>query len=274
MEQTTLILSATPPAGLYWKDLWRYRNLLFFLGWRDLLLRYKQTFLGVAWAVFPAIATAGIFSIVFGRFAKLPTGGVPYPLFVLAATLPWNLFASGLSQSGSSLVSNAHLISKVYFPRLVIPLSAVLVSLVDIALSAVLMIGLMAWYHVAPGRYIFFIIPCLVVALMSTIGVGVWVAALQVRYRDFRYLIPLLLQLGLYVSPVGFSSDIVPTRWRILYSCNPMVGIIDGFRFALLGGTQRLFVPACIASLVVSALLLFSGLRYFRNTENIFADVI
>jgi lipopolysaccharide transport system permease protein len=191
----------------------------------------------------------------------------------LAATLPWNLFASGLSQSGSSLVSNSHLISKVYFPRLVIPLSAVLVSLVDLALSATLVVALMGWYHITPSSHLFFLIPCVAAALMSAIGAGVWVAALQVRYRDFRYLIPLLLQLGLYVSPVGFSSAVIPAHWRLLYACNPMVGVIDGFRWALLSG-QPLYMPAFVASFVVSALLLLSGLGYFRKTESIFADVI
>jgi len=258
----------------YWRDLWRYRELFYFLAWRDLLVRYKQTVLGVVWALLRPVLTMIAFVFVFGVLGKFPSDGVPYPILVYAAMLPWQFFANALSESSASLIGNANLISKVYFPRLIIPATAIITSLMDFAISAVVLALLMVWYGYWPDWRIATVPLFILMALGAAFGAGLWLAALNVKYRDFRYVVPFIVQFGLYVSPVGFSSSIIPERWRLLYSVNPMVGVIDGFRWALLGGATPLYWPGFVLSAVLVVLLSVTGLWYFRRTERTFADVI
>lgn len=273
-KQRTLLIEAGRTERHYWKDLWRYRELFFFLAWRDILVRYKQTAIGVAWALFRPLLTMLVFTFVFSRLAKLPSEGVPYPILVLAALLPWQFFSNAFSEAGNSLIANANMISKVYFPRLVVPTSAVIVSFVDFLLSGIILVGLMLWYGIYPDWRIFTLPLFIVVAFAVAMGAGLWVAALNVKYRDFRYIVPFVVQLGLYVSPVGFSSSLVPAEWRLLYSLNPMVGVIDGFRWAILGGHSNVYWPSFLLSMGLVALLLITGIFYFRKTERRFADLI
>ncbi|UZQ55468.1 ABC transporter permease [Trichothermofontia sichuanensis B231] len=272
--ETELIIEAGRTERQYWRDLWRYRELFYFLAWRDILVRYKQTAIGVAWALIRPFLTMVVFTIVFGKLARLPSEGVPYPILVFAAMLPWQFFASALSESSNSLIVNANLISKVYFPRLVIPASAVIVSFVDFLISGLILLGLMAWYNFVPSWRILTLPFFIMIAFAAAIGGGLWLAALNVKYRDFRYVVPFLVQFGLYISPVGFSSSIVPEQWRLLYSLNPMVGVIDGFRWAILGGTSTLYLPGFLLSLALVGVLLISSLWFFRKVERTFADVI
>ena len=258
----------------YWKDLWRYRELFYFLAWRDILVRYKQTTLGIAWALIRPLLTMLVFTIVFSKLAKLPSGNIPYPLLILAAMLPWQFFASAVSESGNSLISNANMISKIYFPRLVIPTAAVIVSFVDFIISGILIFIMMLWYGFTPDWRLLSLPLLMLLVFLTALGAGLWIAALTVKYRDFRYITPFIVQMGLYVSPVGFSSTIVPEQWRLLYSINPMVGIIDGFRWALLAGQTPLYWPGLLLSLAVTSVLLISGTIYFRKTERSFADLI
>ncbi len=258
----------------YWKDLWRYRELFYFLAWRDLLVRYKQTVIGIAWAVLRPLLTMLALTVVFGKLAQMPSGGVPYAILVFAALLPWQFFASSFSESGNSLISNANMISKVYFPRITIPASSMIVSFVDFLISLVLLALLMMWYGFIPGMRILLLPLFMLLAVAASLGGGLWVAALNVKYRDFRYIIPFVVQFGLYLSPVGFSSDVVPENWRMIYSLNPMVGVIDGFRWAVLGGDTLLYLPGFVLSIVIVLLILISGIIYFRKTEKIFADII
>lgn len=269
-----LIIEPNRPVLHYWRDVWRYRELFWFLVWRDILVRYKQTVVGVAWSVIRPLVTMVVFTVVFGMLAKLPSGNIPYPLLVFAAMLPWNFFANALAEGSGSLVGNANLLTKVYFPRIIIPVSSVIVALVDFAISLVIMAGIMLWYGYLPDWRIITLPLFLFLACLPVAGAGLWFAALNVRYRDFRYVVPFILQLGLYVSPVGFSSSIVPEQWRLLYALNPMVGVIDGFRWALLRGGVDLYWHGILLSTVLSLLLLFSGLWYFRKTERVLADVI
>jgi lipopolysaccharide transport system permease protein len=270
-----LIIEAGRVEQQYWKDLWRYRELFYFLAWRDILVRYKQTAIGMAWALIRPFLTMVVFTIVFGQLAKLPTeGSAPYPILVFAAMLPWQFFANSLSECSNSLISNANLLSKVYFPRLVVPTSAVVVSFVDFLISGMILLGLMAWYNFIPSWRILTLPLFIGVAFAAAMGVGLWLASLNVQYRDFRYIVPFIVQLGLYISPVGYSSTIVPEKWRLLYSCNPMVGVIDGFRWAIIGGESRLYLPGFVLSLGLVVLLFFSGVWYFRKMERTFADVI
>lgn len=269
-----LLIEAGRTERHYWKDLWRYRELFYFLAWRDILVRYKQTAIGVAWALLRPLLTMVVFVFVFGKLAKLPSEGVPYPVLVFAALLPWQFFASAFAEAGNSLISNANMISKVYFPRLVVPASAVIVGLVDFLISAVMLVGLMLWYGVVPDWRILTLPIFLVVGVVAAMGAGLWVAALNVQYRDFRYLIPFVVQFGLYVSPVGFSSTIVPDQWRLVYSLNPMVGVIDGFRWAILGGGNHVYWPGMVLSIALVMVIAVSGVLYFRKMEKIFADVI
>jgi lipopolysaccharide transport system permease protein len=258
----------------YWQDLWRFRELFYFLAWRDILVRYKQTVLGVAWALLQPFLTMLVFTVVFGRIAKLPSAGAPYPVFVLAALLPWQFFARSLSESGSSLITNTNLISKVYFPRLIVPAGSVIVSLVDFVISFALLGAMMAWFGYAPGLRALALLILVPITIIAAIGPGLWIAALNVKYRDFRYIVPFIIQLGLYISPVGFSSDLVPERWRGLYALNPLVGLIDSYRWAII----RTAPPPDTASIVVSAVMIvffmIAGVWYFRKTERSFADVI
>ena len=273
-HQHTLIIEAGRTERHYWRDLWRYRELFFFLAWRDLLVRYKQTVIGVAWALLRPFLTMLVLTLVFSKFAKLPSGGVPYPILVFAALLPWQFFSNAFTEAGNSLISNANMISKVYFPRLVIPASAVIVSFVDFLISGIILIGLMLWYGFMPGWRLLTLPLFIFVAFAAAMGAGLWIAALNVKYRDFRYIIPFVVQFGLYVSPVGFSSNIVPSQWRVLYSLNPMVGVIDGFRWAILGGDTQLYWPGFLLSLGLVSLLFITSIFYFRKTERGFADLI
>jgi lipopolysaccharide transport system permease protein len=258
----------------YWRDLWRYRELFYFLAWRDILVRYKQTVIGMMWALIRPFLTMVVFSVVFGQLAKLPSEGVPYPILVFAAMLPWQFFANSLSECSNSLITNANLISKVYFPRLVVPASAIMVSFIDFMISGIILIGLMAWCNFVPSWRIITLPLFILIAFAAALGAGLWLSALSVKYRDFRYIIPFLVQFGLYVSPVGFSSSIVPIKWRWLYSLNPMVSVIDGFRWAILGGKFEIYWTGFWLSTGLVILLLISGVRYFRAYERTFADVI
>lgn len=269
-----LIIEAGKTERQYWKDLWNYRELFYFLAWRDILVRYKQTVIGIAWALVRPLLTMIVFTIVFGRLAKLPSDGVPYPILVFAAMLPWQFFATAFSECSNSLIINTNLISKVYFPRLAIPTSSVIVSFVDFFISASILVLLMFWYHFLPTWRIFTVFPLILIAFAASLGAGLWVAAMNVRYRDFRYIVPFIVQFGLYISPVGFSSNVVPDKWRLLYSVNPMVGVIDGFRWAILGKEINIYVPGFILSMILVTLLLIFGLWYFRKTERTFADII
>ncbi len=273
-EPATLVIEAGRTERHYWKDLWRYRELFYFLAWRDILVRYKQTVIGVAWAVLRPFLIMVVFTLIFGKLAKLPSDNAPYPILVFAALLPWQFFSNAFSEAGNSLVGNAHMISKIYFPRLVMPTSAVIVSFVDFLISGVILVGLMFWYGFAPDWRILTLPMFIFVAFAAAMGAGLWVAALNVKYRDFRYIVPFVVSLGLYISPVGFSSSIVPESWRLVYSINPMVGVIDGFRWAILGGDTPLYWPGFLLSLALVSLLLVTGVMYFRKTERTFADVI
>jgi lipopolysaccharide transport system permease protein len=269
-----IVIEAGRTEQQYWRDLWRYRELLYFLAWRDILIRYKQTVIGILWAVLRPLLTMVVLTIVFGKFAKLPSGNVPYPIFVFAGLLPWQFFATAFTEAGNSLLGNANLISKVYFPRLIVPASSVITSMVDFLASFCLFVVLMAWYRYLPDWRII-ALPALVALVFATaMGMGLWLCALSVKYRDFRYVTPFLVQFGTYISPVGFSSHLVPAKWKFVYGLNPMVGIIDGFRWALLRGDPPLDPVHMIGMVATITLLLASGLWYFRKVERTFADVI
>lgn len=274
-EDFDLIIEPTRGFQNYWRDLWRYRELFLFMAWRDILVRYKQTILGLVWSILRPLLILIVFTVLFGTLAKFPTeGSAPYPILVLAALLPWQLFANSLSESSNSLIMNANMIAKVYFPRMIIPASSVIVSFVDFLIAFSLMVGVMAWYQYLPDLRIFTLPFFIVLAIMTALGGGFWMSALNVKYRDFRYIIPFMVQFGLYVSPVGFSSSVVPEQWRLLYSMNPMVGVIDGFRWAILGGEVTLYLPGFALSVIISVAFFISGLAYFRKSERSFADVI
>ena len=269
-----LIIEAGRTEKTYWQDLWRYRELFYFLAWRDILVRYKQTAIGIAWALIRPFLTMVVFTVVFGQLAKLPSEGVPYPILVFSAMLPWQFFSNSLSECSNSLISNSNLLSKVYFPRLIVPISAIVVSFVDFMISGIILLGLMAWYNFVPGWRILTLPLFISIAFAASIGAGLWLASLNVQYRDFRFVVPFIVQFGLYISPVGFSSTIVPEKWRFLYSLNPMVGVIDGFRWAILGGNSQLYLPGFMLSMGLVILLLVSGIWYFRKMERTFADVV
>jgi lipopolysaccharide transport system permease protein len=271
---TTLVIEAGRTERHYWQDLWRYRELLAFLAWRDILVRYKQTVIGVAWAVLRPVLTMLVLVAVFSKLARLPSQGVPYPVLVFAGLLPWQFFSTAFTEAGSSLITNANMISKIYFPRLIIPFSAVVVSFVDFLVSLAIMAGLMLWYGFTPGWQLLALPLFTLLAFGAALGAGLWIAALNVKYRDFRYIVPFVVQLGTYISPVGFSSSIVPEKWRLLYSLNPMVGVIDGFRWSILGGKIPLYMPSIWMSIAIVGVILIWGTVYFRGTERTFADVI
>ncbi|NBD18846.1 MAG: ABC transporter permease [Cyanobacteria bacterium] len=273
-ESPKLVIEAGQIEKQYWKDLWRYRELFYFLAWRDVVVRYKQTAIGVAWALIRPFLTMVVFSIVFGGIAKLPSDGVPYPIMVFSGMLPWQFFASALTECSNSLITNSNLIAKVYFPRLVIPTSAVIVSFVDFLISGMILLGLMAWYDFVPSIRILTLPFFILIAFISAMGGGLWLASLNVQYRDFRYIVPFIVQFGLYISPVGFSSSVVPEKWRLLYALNPMVGVIDGFRWAILGKESQLHLGGFFLSLTLVGVLFASGVWYFRKMERSFADVI
>jgi lipopolysaccharide transport system permease protein len=266
-----LVIAPGTTARNYWRDLWHYRELLYFLAWRDIVVRYKQTAIGIAWALIRPALTMLVF-VAFRKLAALPSTTVPAPVFVLAAVLPWQFFASALSESSSSLIGNANLISKVYFPRLIIPAAAVVTSLVDFALTLGLLALVMAWYGVEPGWQIVALPAFVAMTFGLSLGLGLLFAALNVEYRDFRYVVPFIVQFGLFVSPVAFATADVPESWRLLYALNPLVGIIDGFRWSLLGGA--LDAGTLCVALAVTATTIAIGIWYFRKMECSFADVI
>jgi lipopolysaccharide transport system permease protein len=275
MSSKELIIEAGRTENQYWLDLWKYRELFYFLAWRDILVRYKQTVIGLAWALIRPFLTMVVFSVVFGNIADFQSKeSTPYPILVFAAMLPWQFFSGALSECSNSLIANSNLISKVYFPRLIVPTSAVIVSFVDFMISGIILLGLMAWYVFVPDWRILTLPFFILIAFAASMGVGLWLAALNVEYRDFRYIVPFIVQFGLYISPVGFSSSRVPEQWRLLYSLNPMVGVIDGFRWAILGGKTPIYLPGFVLSLGLVVLLLVSGIWYFRRMERKFADVI
>lgn len=259
----------------YWRDIWAYRELFAILAWRDIAVRYKQTMIGAAWAVIRPFLTMVVITVVFGRLADLPSeGAAPYPIMVFAGMLPWFLFATILDQASGSLVINANLIGKVYFPRLIIPCAAAVVALVDFAISLAVLFGLMLWYGYIPSWHIVLLPVFVALAVLASLGPAFVLTALNVKYRDFRYVVPFVVQFGLYVSPVGFSSAIVPAPWRFWYSLNPIVGVIDGFRWCLIGGAGRLYAPGFLVSLAVVAAVLWLGIVQFRRTERSFADLL
>jgi len=269
-----LVIEAGRTERQYWRDLWRYRELLAFFTWRDLLVRYKQTVVGVSWSLIRPLLTMTVLTVVFGKLGKLPAFGVPYPLLVFCGMLPWQFFSNALTESSNSLVGNSSMISKVYFPRLVMTVSSIITSLIDAVISSVFLIALMFWYHFAPPLAVVFLPFFVLLVFAASLGVGTWVAALMVEYRDFRFIVPFVVQFGLYLSPVGFQSSIVPAKYRLLYAMNPMVGIIDGFRWTLLGATNAIYWPGIAMSCIEVTVLLASGIWYFRKTERTFADVI
>lgn len=273
-DELTLIKPSRGWVALNLKDLWKYRELVYFLIWRDVKVRYKQAALGVAWAIIQPILTMVIFSVVFGKFGKLPTdNNIPYPLFTFAALLPWQLFAGALQRSGTSLVGSAHLITKIYFPRLIIPISAVVGGLVDFAISFVVLIGLMLYYKVYPTLNILWIIPFILLTLITALAVGLWFSAMNVRYRDVQQMIPFIIMAWMFASPVAYSAKMITERvWQLVYGLNPLAGIIQGFRWALLGGSppgELMWISA-----TVMVIILISGLYYFRRMEKTFADTV
>lgn len=278
-EDFDLWLEAGRTEKHYWIDLWRYRELFFILAWRDVAIRYKQTVAGAAWALLQPFFTMLIMSVVFGKLAGLPTeGGAPYPILVFAALLPWQFFSNALSTASQSLVGNANLISKVYFPRLIIPTSSVVVSVIDFLVSFVILLGLMVWYQFVPTWRLIVLPGLILLAFLAALGPGLIITALNVKYRDFRFVIPFIVQLGLYISPVGFSSSVVREKFGdtvfMIYSLNPIVGVIDGFRWAILGGDSHIYLPGFAISMVLTTLCLIVGVLYFRKTEKTFADII
>jgi len=271
----TLTITAGRAESQYWQDIWDYRELFYTLAWRDIAVRYKQTLIGVAWAMVRPFLTMVVFTLVFGQLAGLPSeGSAPYPILVFAALLPWQFFAGALAEASNSLIVNANMLSKVYFPRLVVPVSAVVVSFVDFLIAGLILLGLMVWFQFLPSWRLLTLPLFTVLAFSASLGAGLWLAALNVKYRDFRYVVPFLIQFGLYISPVGFSSAVVSPQWRLVYSLNPMVGVIDGFRWAILGGDGVIFWPGLALSSGVAGAILATGIWYFRRLERTFADVI
>jgi lipopolysaccharide transport system permease protein len=268
-----LITPANRWIPLHLSELWEYRELLYFLVWRDIKVRYKQTALGAAWAVMQPLFMMLVFSLFFGRFAKVPSDGIPYPVFAFCALLPWQLFANALTESSNSLVGNQNLITKVYFPRLVIPIAAVLSGLVDFLIAFVILVGMMLYYGIVPGWSIVVLPGFILLAVLTALAVGLWLSALNVQYRDVRYTMNFLVQFWLFATPVAYPSSLVPETWRALYGINPMAGVVEGFRWALLGKTSP---PGAMlwVSVAVVTMLLVGGLYYFRRMEQQFADIV
>ena len=274
-SEPVIVLEQGLADKFYWADLWRYRELFLILAWRDLSVRYKQTVIGVLWAIIRPLLTMIIFSIIFGGVANLPSDGdSPYALLVFSAMLPWTLFSSALGDASNSLISNENLISKVYFPRLIVPTATIVTALVDFLISLVILFGLMVYYRFVPGWQMLLLPAFILLALLASLGPGLYITTLNVKYRDFRYVIPFLVQFGLYISPVGFSSNVVPDQWRLLYSLNPVVGVIDGFRWCILGGESVIYWPGFLLSIVIVLIFLWLGISQFRKMEKTFADLI
>ena len=273
MTSNRIIIEPGRAEKNYWKDLWHFRELFYILSWRDIKVRYKQTVIGAAWSIIRPLLTTIIFTIVFSRVAKLGSpSGAPYAIMVFAGMLPWQFFANALSEASNSLIGNANLVSKVYFPRMIIPASSIITSLVDFAISFLLLVAMMIFYQFMPDIKMLLLPVFILMALTAAFGVGLYITALNVKYRDFRYIIPFIVQIGLYITPVGFSSSVVPEKWRLWYSLNPMVGVVDGFRWCILG--EPLYVPGFLISILVIAVFLWIGVSYFRKTEKCFADNI
>lgn len=272
-QPRVLVLEPGRAERHYWRDLWAYRELFAILAWRDVAVRYKQTVIGAAWAVVRPVITMVVFTVIFGRLAHLPSQGMPYSVMVFAGMLPWFLFSTILSEASTSMVSSANLVGKVYFPRLIIPAATAVVAVFDFALNLAILLGLMLWFGVMP-TWRLLLPPLVALAILASLGPAFLVTALNVKYRDFRYVIPFLVQFGLYVSPVGFSSAIVPDRWRFWYSLNPVVGVIDGFRWCVLGGDSQIYLPGFALSFAAVAFFLWLGVSYFRRTERSFADLL
>jgi lipopolysaccharide transport system permease protein len=265
-----------PKKGLFHldlKDVWQYRELLYFLVWRDVMVRYKQTAIGVGWTILQPLLTMLIFTVIFSKLAKIPSDGMPYPVFAFTALLPWTFFSQALTRSESSLVNSSNLVTKIYFPRLLIPLASVLAPVIDLFFSFLILLVLMAWFHVAPTRGLLALPLFLGLAVLTSLAVGLWSSALNVRYRDVGYTIPFLTQVWMYASPVAYPVSMVPEKWRLLYSLNPMVGVIEGFRWALLGKESPDFGVMAVSSVAV-LILLMGGIVYFKRMEHTFADII
>jgi lipopolysaccharide transport system permease protein len=275
MQDNITILEPGRAEKNYWSDLWRYRELFLILAWRDVAVRYKQTIIGIVWAILRPFLTMVVFTVIFGRLAKFPSdGNVPYALLVYTAMLPWYLFSNSLSEASNSIVGNASLISKVYFPRLIVPAATVMAAVIDFLISFAILLGLMAYYRFIPSWNILMLPVFIIMAVLVSLGPGLWITALNVKYRDFSYVIPFFVQFGLYISPVGFSSSIIPEKWRLLYSMNPMVGVIDGFRWCILGGESQIYWPGFLLSAVIMTLFLWLGVYQFRKMEKTFTDLI
>jgi len=275
MTPETLIIEPGLAERHYWRDLWRFRELFYVLAWRDIAVRYKQTIIGVAWALIRPFLTMVVFTVIFSKIAKLPSEGeAPYALMVFAGLLPWQFFSTALTESSNSLISNANLISKVYFPRLIVPTAAVMVSFIDFLVSFAILVVVMVWYQFWPGWQICTLPFFILMAFLVSLGPGLWITSLNVKYRDFRYVIPFIVQFGLYVSPVGFSSAVVPSQWRFLYCLNPVVGVIDGFRWAILGNQSELRLDSIVIGCAMTGFFLWLGVKQFRRMEKSFADLI
>ena len=273
-EEFDLVIEGARSGKRYWTDLWQYRELFLFLAWRDILVRYKQTVIGLAWSIIRPFLTMVVFTFVFGRLAKLPSGGVPYPILVYAAMLPWQFFSTSFNDSSNSLITNSNMLTKIYFPRMIVPASTVIVNFIDFLISFLIFIGLMLWYHYTPPWTILTLPLFFLLVVVISMGTGFYVAAVNVKYRDFKYIVPFVVQFGLYISPVGFSSSVIPEKWRLLYSINPIVGVIDGFRWAILGNSNPVYVPGFLLSIAITLLFLLFGIVYFRKMERVFADLI
>lgn len=272
-DETIILRPSKGWTALNLRDLWRYRELIYFLTWRDIKVRYKQTVLGAAWAVIQPLVNMVVLTIIFGNFAKLPTDGVPRPIFTFTALLPWGLFAKALSDAGRSMLSNRNMITKVYFPRLIIPLASVMGGIVDFMIQMVILLGMMFFYHYYPTWNVWTLPFFLLLALVTALGFGLWLSALNVLYRDVGYILPFLTQLWMLVTPVAYSANVVPEPWKLIYALNPMVGVVEGFRWAMLG-TQEAPGPILAISTTISVLLLVTGMYYFRRMERTFADMV
>jgi len=274
LKSNKIIIEVGRIETAYWKDIWKYRELFYFLAWRDVLVRYKQTAIGIIWTLIRPLLTMLVFVFIFGKLAKLPSDDIPYPLLVLSGMLPWLFFANAFSEAGNSLVHNRNIISKIYFPRLIVPLSSVIVSLVEFIISSVILIGIMIYYKSIPSVHILALPIFILMLFAAAIGAGLWVAALNVKYRDFSYVVPFVIQFGLYISPVAFTATLVPEKWKLLYALNPMVGVINGFRWSLLPTSMPLDFFSIAVSSTVIVFLLITGIYHFRSVEKSFADII
>jgi lipopolysaccharide transport system permease protein len=270
-----IIIEAGRSEKNYWTDLWRYRELFYILSWRDISVRYKQTVIGILWALIRPLLTMVVFTVIFGKMAKFPSdGNAPYAIMVYAGMLPWQFFSSAITATSNSLVGNTQLITKVYFPRLIIPVSSIITSFVDFIISFIILIFLMFYFSFLPTWRMAYLLGFLIITFLTALGFGLFITSLNVKYRDFRYIVPFIVQLGLYISPVGFSSSVIPEKYRLLYSLNPMVGVIDGFRWSILGDNSNIYIPGFILSLFVAVIFLIIGLMKFRKMEKTFADII